>query len=173
MWLSCSHRCICSKIITSEGRQFSNQMAAYGNGNRHQYSAWRIPWMEQPDRLQPMGRKESDTVSEWLTLIIWLQNRSAFAVLHTAARGKQWWSSRDLPRDSERWPGTPRTNKLTGLPGTPRTNTLTERLVYKVSSTLHYFSGTWEAQPLCHPTTVYRTSTGKTGCSGKEHKRGN
>ena len=23
--------------------------------------AWRIPWMEEPDELQSMGRKESDT----------------------------------------------------------------------------------------------------------------
>ena len=28
---------------------------------------WRIPWTEEPGRLQPMGHKELDT-TEWLTL---------------------------------------------------------------------------------------------------------
>jgi len=27
--------------------------------------SWKIPWMEKPGRLQPMGNKESDT-TEWL-----------------------------------------------------------------------------------------------------------
>ena len=26
-----------------------------GNGNPPQYSAWKIPWTEEPDRLQSMG----------------------------------------------------------------------------------------------------------------------
>ena len=30
--------------------------------------AWKIPWMEEPDRLQSWGRKESDT-TEWLHFI--------------------------------------------------------------------------------------------------------
>jgi len=37
------------------------------NGNTVQYSCWRIPWTEEPGRLQSMGCKESDT-TEWLTL---------------------------------------------------------------------------------------------------------
>ena len=32
-----------------------------GNGNPLQYSCWRIPWTEEPGRLQLMGCKESDT----------------------------------------------------------------------------------------------------------------
>ena len=31
--------------------------------------AWKIPWMEEPGRLQSMGRKESDT-TERLTLFL-------------------------------------------------------------------------------------------------------
>ena len=38
-----------------------------GNGNPLQYSAWEIPWTEEPGRLQSMGRKELDT-TEQLTL---------------------------------------------------------------------------------------------------------
>ena len=26
--------------------------------------AWKIPWMEEPSRLQPVGRKESDTTEQ-------------------------------------------------------------------------------------------------------------
>ena len=37
-----------------------------GNGNWLQYFAWKIPWTEEPGRLQSMGsQKESDT-TEWL-----------------------------------------------------------------------------------------------------------
>ena len=32
-----------------------------GNGNPLQYFAWKIPWMEEPGRLQSMGSLESDT----------------------------------------------------------------------------------------------------------------
>ena len=32
--------------------------------------AWRIPWTEEPGRLQSMGRKKSDT-TEWLSLSLW------------------------------------------------------------------------------------------------------
>ena len=31
-----------------------------GNGNLVQYLAWRIPWTEEPGRLQSMGCKEPD-----------------------------------------------------------------------------------------------------------------
>ena len=32
-----------------------------GHGNPLQYSAWRIPWTEEPGGLHPRGRTESDT----------------------------------------------------------------------------------------------------------------
>ena len=32
-----------------------------GNGNPLQYACWRIPWTEEPGRLQFMGSQESDT----------------------------------------------------------------------------------------------------------------
>ena len=32
-----------------------------GNGNPLQYSAWRIPWTEEPGRLQSMRSHKSDT----------------------------------------------------------------------------------------------------------------
>ena len=32
-----------------------------GNGNHASVLAWRIPWTEEPGRLQPMGLQESDT----------------------------------------------------------------------------------------------------------------
>ena len=38
-----------------------------GNGNPLQYSAWRIPWTEEPGRLQSMGL-QSLTPTEQLTL---------------------------------------------------------------------------------------------------------
>ena len=31
--------------------------------------AWKIPWTEEPGRLQPMGRKESDTTERLHSLI--------------------------------------------------------------------------------------------------------
>ena len=37
--------------------------------------AWRIPWTEEPDRLQSMGCKESDTI-EWLFNALLLDNPS-------------------------------------------------------------------------------------------------
>ena len=33
-----------------------------GNGNPLQYACWRIPWTEEPGRLQFMGSQESDTI---------------------------------------------------------------------------------------------------------------
>ena len=38
-----------------------------GMAAHYSIPAWRIPWTEQPDGLQSMGRKESDT-TEQLTL---------------------------------------------------------------------------------------------------------
>ena len=32
----------------------SGKLPGEGNGNPRQYSCWRIPWTEEPDRLQPM-----------------------------------------------------------------------------------------------------------------------
>ena len=32
-----------------------------GNGNLLQYLAWNIPWTEEPDGLQSMGKQELDT----------------------------------------------------------------------------------------------------------------
>ena len=32
-----------------------------GNGNHASVLAWRIPWTEEPGRLQSMGLQESDT----------------------------------------------------------------------------------------------------------------
>ena len=44
--------------------------------------AWRIPWTEEPGRLQPMGRKQSDT-PEWLTL-------SLFSAITCTLQNKDW-----------------------------------------------------------------------------------
>ena len=32
-----------------------------GNGTPLQYSCWKIPWTEEPGRVQSMGSKQSDT----------------------------------------------------------------------------------------------------------------
>ena len=44
--------------VRSLGREdpLENEMATHSS-----ILAWRIPWMEEPDELQSMGRKESDT----------------------------------------------------------------------------------------------------------------
>ena len=34
--------------------------------------AWKIPWTEEPDRLQSMGRKELDTI-EWLHFTLYIK----------------------------------------------------------------------------------------------------
>ena len=39
----------------------SGRSPGEGHGNPLQYLAWRIPWTEEPGRLQSMGHKESDT----------------------------------------------------------------------------------------------------------------
>ena len=37
--------------------------------------AWKIPWMEEPDRLQSMGRKESDTTERLLHSLTLFQRK--------------------------------------------------------------------------------------------------
>ena len=39
----------------------SGRCPGEGNGNPLQYSAWRIPWMEELGRLQCMGSQRADT----------------------------------------------------------------------------------------------------------------
>ena len=39
----------------------SGRFPELGNGHPLQYSSWRIPWTEEPDGLQSIGHKESDT----------------------------------------------------------------------------------------------------------------
>ena len=38
----------------------SGRFPGRGHGNLLQYSCWRIPWTEEPGRLQSMDHKESD-----------------------------------------------------------------------------------------------------------------
>ena len=47
-----------------EKRRASNSIRE-GNGTPLQYSCWKIPWTEEPGRLQSMGSLKSDT-TEWL-----------------------------------------------------------------------------------------------------------
>ena len=49
-------------LIPGSGRSLGEQMAIYSST-----LAWKIPWMEEPDRLQSMGCKELDT-SEGISL---------------------------------------------------------------------------------------------------------
>ena len=39
----------------------SGRSPGEGNGNHSSILAWRIPWTKEPDGLQSMGQKESDT----------------------------------------------------------------------------------------------------------------
>ena len=50
--------------ITGLGRS-----SGEGNGNTLQYSCWKIPWAEEPGRLQAMGRKESDTTDQFYSTL--------------------------------------------------------------------------------------------------------
>ena len=48
--------------VQSLGRKdpLEKEMATYSS-----ILAWKIPWTEEPGRLQSMGRKESDTYGKW------------------------------------------------------------------------------------------------------------
>ena len=54
--------------ILSGGKKMEKEMATYSS-----ILAWRIPWTEEPDRLQSM-ESQSDT-TEWLTLTYFTENR--------------------------------------------------------------------------------------------------
>ena len=46
-------------LIPGLGRSLEKEMAIHSRT-----LAWKIPWTEEPGRLQPMGRKESDTTEQ-------------------------------------------------------------------------------------------------------------
>ena len=46
--------------IPGWGRSLEKEMAAHSS-----ILAWKIPWTEEPDRLRPWGRKESETTEQF------------------------------------------------------------------------------------------------------------
>ena len=42
----------------------SGRSPGVGNDNTLQYSSWKIPWTEEPDRLQPVGSQSQTQLSE-------------------------------------------------------------------------------------------------------------
>ena len=46
--------------ISGWGRSLEKEMAAHSST-----LAWKIPWTEEPDRLRPWGRKESETTEQF------------------------------------------------------------------------------------------------------------
>ena len=59
------------------------------------FLAWRIPWTEEPGRLQSMGSKESDmTKHNDVTSLSFISSCSyclGFILLHKASPGKKHW----------------------------------------------------------------------------------
>ena len=145
-------------------------MAAYGNGNRHQYSCLENPmdraaWQVIAHGAQRVGHDK------------WATNTYDYRI------AVPWWCYTRLPGESnneaaeicqETLKDDQEYRELTNWPDYQELQELTrwQSIWFTVSSTLHYFSGTWEAQPLCHPSTVYRTSTGKRGCWARNIKGG-
>ena len=59
----------------------SERSPVKGNGYPASILAWRIPWTEEPGRLQSLGRKESDTTKRLLLHLIHLFPIASFLYL--------------------------------------------------------------------------------------------
>ena len=58
--------------------------------------AWKIPWMEEPGRLQSMGREESDTTE-------WLHFHFSLSCIGEGNGNPLQCSCLESPRDSGAW----------------------------------------------------------------------
>ena len=57
----------------SRGDPLEKEMAAHSST-----LAWRIPWMEEPGGLQPMGSQESNTILVVILYLLYLQGARKF-----------------------------------------------------------------------------------------------
>ena len=75
---------------------FTRHLLGEGNGTPHQYFAWKIPWMEEPGRLQSTGSLRVG--HDWVTSL------SLFTFLHWRRKWQPLQCScLENPRDGGAW----------------------------------------------------------------------